>query len=163
MSKNPGRQVARTAKFWRLRLKFAGPQCGTCFASRSSPFNFEVPLRYWEICVFLHNLCYLSSLQFYSFYLCGGIGQNGPRQHRFEVPSSHTIRHTHTHTQFVRFLCTRDQLVAVAATCTTYKKHKQTIIHTALHSTANGIGKCLQIHGQIASCTSSAIYTVPKL
>jgi len=39
--------------------------------------------------------CYISSLQFCNFYLCGGIGQNGPRPHRFEVPSSHTIRHTH--------------------------------------------------------------------
>lgn len=94
--KIPGRQVGRATKFWRLRLKFADLQRGTCFTSHSSPYNFEAPLRYWKSCVFLHNFCYIISLPFYSFCLCGAIGQNGPRPHRVEVPSSHTIRHTHT-------------------------------------------------------------------
>jgi len=36
---------------------------------------------------------------------------------------------THKHTHLVGLLCTSDQLVAVAATCTTYNKHKETKIH----------------------------------
>ena len=90
-AKKIGRQVGRATKFWWLRPNFAGSQCGTCFTSHSSPYNFEVPLRYRKICVFLNYFCYIISLQFYNFYLWGAIGQNGPRPHRFEVPRSHKI------------------------------------------------------------------------
>jgi hypothetical protein len=44
-----------------------------------------------------------------------------------EVPRSHIIRHTHTHThiQPVRFIWTTDRLFAEASTYTTHKKHEE--------------------------------------
>jgi hypothetical protein len=52
---------------------------------------------------------------------CDSAPQPRPRHLNVDVTKSQTVRHTHP----VGLLCTRDQLVTEAVTCTTHNKHKR--------------------------------------
>jgi hypothetical protein len=63
------------------------------------------------------------------FVWCGTTAKIEPSPSIFEVPRSHTIRHTHTHTRTrthtLGFIWTSDQLVTGAAVYTAHDKHNR--------------------------------------
>jgi hypothetical protein len=65
-----------------------------------------------------------------------------------EVPRSHTIRHTHTHTTLP---CTSDQLVAQAATYTTQETNIQALNRICTHDSSNKAATDLhlRLHGHM--------------